>query len=181
MRFENPPNPLERVRGTHPWVLDRIIKPPSRYNLLIKSPPLFPPLLPRFVVKRPLVVLTTCLFLFLWGSNAYGASLASGSPIISSLTLSTSPLMQSRAQPTTQPSASSPPAPVQISAEPTTLPKPTATRTSAPNTYTVKSGDSLWVIARKNGITVNALQAANGLTTTLLHVGDELIIPSKAP
>ena len=46
--------------------------------------------------------------------------------------------------------------------------------------YTVKSGDTLTKIAKKNGTTAKAIQAANGLTTTKIKVGQKLKIPSKA-
>ncbi len=46
--------------------------------------------------------------------------------------------------------------------------------------YTVKSGDTLIKIAKKNGTTVKLLEAANGLTTTKIKVGQKLKIPSKA-
>lgn len=47
------------------------------------------------------------------------------------------------------------------------------------NYYTVKSGDSLWSIARKFGITVDELKNANNLSSNLLSVGQNLIIPGK--
>ena len=46
------------------------------------------------------------------------------------------------------------------------------------NTYTVKSGDSLYSIARKYGITVDALKSANGKTSNLLSIGEVLVIPT---
>ena len=46
------------------------------------------------------------------------------------------------------------------------------------NTYTVKSGDTLWSIARDNNISVNTLKEANGLTSNLLSIGQQLIIPN---
>ncbi len=46
-------------------------------------------------------------------------------------------------------------------------------------TYTVKSGDTLTKIAKKNGTTVKAIEAANGLSTTKIKVGQKLKIPSK--
>lgn len=49
--------------------------------------------------------------------------------------------------------------------------------TGTGNTYTVRSGDSLWSIANKYGITVDALKSANGLTNNLLSVGQVLTIP----
>lgn len=47
-------------------------------------------------------------------------------------------------------------------------------------TYTVKSGDTLTKIAKKNGTTAKAIQAANGLTTTKIKVGQKLKLPVKA-
>ena len=49
----------------------------------------------------------------------------------------------------------------------------------AAKTYTVKSGDTLNAIARRNGLTVKELQAANNLTTTRITVGQKLRIPAK--
>jgi len=46
--------------------------------------------------------------------------------------------------------------------------------------YTVKSGDTLTKIAKRNGVSVKALRAANGLTTDHLKVGQKLTIPAKA-
>ena len=47
--------------------------------------------------------------------------------------------------------------------------------------YTVAKGDSLWTIAKKNGLTKAELAAANNLkTTAVLHVGQKLIIPAKS-
>ena len=61
----------------------------------------------------------------------------------------------------------------------TTAAAPTNGATGAAKSYTVKSGDTLQAIARRNGITVKELQAANNLTTTRITVGQKLRIPSK--
>lgn len=45
------------------------------------------------------------------------------------------------------------------------------------NYYKVQSGDTLWSIARKNGITVNELKEANNLTSNALSIGQLLYIP----
>ena len=45
-------------------------------------------------------------------------------------------------------------------------------------TYTVKSGDSLYSIAREFNTTVDAIKNANNLTSNLLSVGQSLVIPS---
>jgi LysM repeat protein len=48
-------------------------------------------------------------------------------------------------------------------------------------TYTVAKGDSLWTIAKRNQISKADLAVANNLkTSTVLHQGQKLIIPSKA-
>lgn len=43
--------------------------------------------------------------------------------------------------------------------------------------YTVKPGDSLWLISRRYGTTVEALKRLNGLTSDLLNIGQVLKIP----
>jgi peptidoglycan endopeptidase LytF len=45
-------------------------------------------------------------------------------------------------------------------------------------TYTVKSGDSLWTIAQKFDTNVNELKKLNNLSTDLLHIGQEIIVPA---
>ena len=46
--------------------------------------------------------------------------------------------------------------------------------------YTVKSGDSLWSIAKKYGISVDELKAANNLTSNVLQIGQRLNISSMS-
>jgi len=43
--------------------------------------------------------------------------------------------------------------------------------------YVVNPGDTLFSIARRHGVTLTALKAANGLTDNIIHVGRKLIIP----
>ncbi len=45
-------------------------------------------------------------------------------------------------------------------------------------TYTVKSGDTLWSIARNNNTTVDEIKLLNNLTNNLLSVGQQLILPN---
>lgn len=50
---------------------------------------------------------------------------------------------------------------------------------SGSNYYVVKKGDSLWSIARANGLTVDELKSLNNLSSNVLHVGDTLLISSS--
>ena len=45
--------------------------------------------------------------------------------------------------------------------------------------YKVKAGDTLWSIAKKNNISVLELKQANGLTSSVLKIGQVLTIPLK--
>lgn len=48
-------------------------------------------------------------------------------------------------------------------------------------TYTVVAGDSLWTIARKNGLSVAELAAANNIKPNAgVRLGQKLVIPAKA-
>lgn len=51
------------------------------------------------------------------------------------------------------------------------------TGTPVTNTYTVRSGDSLWSIARKYNTTVNTLKSLNGLSSNTLQIGQTLRLP----
>ena len=44
-------------------------------------------------------------------------------------------------------------------------------------TYTVKKGDTLGAIARRNGTSVKALKRANGLKSDMIHINQKLTIP----
>ncbi len=50
-------------------------------------------------------------------------------------------------------------------------------RTKSDGTYVVKRGDSLWLIARRFGVTQRAVMAENGLLSTRLYQGQVLRIP----
>ena len=50
---------------------------------------------------------------------------------------------------------------------------------SATREYTVRPGDSLWLIAQRYGTTVEAIKALNGLTSNVIDVGQVLKIPAS--
>ena len=54
----------------------------------------------------------------------------------------------------------------------------TGSNTWTTNTYVVKSGDSLYSIARKYNTTVDEIKRLNNLTSNLLNIGQVLKIPS---
>jgi len=56
--------------------------------------------------------------------------------------------------------------------------KPAAVKPAKPRTHTVAAGETLAAIARKSGVSLTALQAANpGITPKKLHVGQVLNLP----
>ena len=79
--------------------------------------------------------------------------------------------------PTPTPTKSATPTPTPTkSATPTKSPTPTPT--AKPTSYTVLAGDTLQSIAKKFGVTVDALMAANKITNAnLIKVGQKLVIP----
>lgn len=44
-------------------------------------------------------------------------------------------------------------------------------------TYTVQAGDTLWLLSRRYGTTVDAIKRLNGLTSDMLNIGQVLRIP----
>jgi LysM repeat protein len=84
------------------------------------------------------------------------------------------------ASPSPSPSAGEPSATPSVAPSVAPTPMPTATPSLVPSahtTYTVKSGDTLYDIARAHDTTVAAIEQLNGLTSTVLHVGQVLLIP----
>lgn len=71
--------------------------------------------------------------------------------------------------------------PVPSSSTPTATPVPaTSEPSSSAGTHTVKAGDTLWRIALNNGTTVSAIQQASGLASSVIYVGQVLIIPGTS-
>ncbi|MGM8215365.1 cell wall hydrolase [Bacillaceae bacterium W0354] len=50
---------------------------------------------------------------------------------------------------------------------------------AATNSYTVQSGDSLWKISQKHGVSLASLRSANNKYDNLIYPGDRLVIPAS--
>jgi LysM repeat protein len=69
-----------------------------------------------------------------------------------------------------------PSSPVATALQPQTM----AEEVRPADTYTVKAGDSLWALAKRNSLTVRELASANGLPADAgLRVGQVLVVPGK--
>lgn len=125
------------------------------------------PTLTRFVAPA----LATLVLLAACGGDD-DASSASSSTTTSVTTFATLATVADTTLPATEPSS------------PTTDPSsPTSEPESATSTYTIVAGDSLFAIADREGITLDALVAANGWTDGIDHLilpGDEILIPSPS-
>ncbi len=76
--------------------------------------------------------------------------------------------------PTLEPTFTPTPAPPTATPEPTSTPPP-----PAPLVHTVARGETLAVIAQRYGVTVAELMAANNLSSEVLKVGQQLVIPGQ--
>ena len=69
-------------------------------------------------------------------------------------------------------------APEKPAAKPAPAKEQTAYRSAASRTHEVRTGETLWEIARENSVSVESLQKANGLEGATIRPGMELKIPA---
>jgi len=115
-------------------------------------------------------------------ANPYGVPRAGGEPG-SYPQAPTAPTSPENAPYQTLPPITHADSPTAPSTAPSLAPSNTLDSSPTPipsaTTYIVVSGDSLWGIARKNGTSVEAIQSANGLSSTTIRIGQQLNIPSN--
>ena len=78
-------------------------------------------------------------------------------------------------EPINPPASYAPVAPSLPAYSPTPAPAPAATG----GQHMIQKGDTLWGISRRYGVSVEALQQANGMTGTTIVEGRTLIIPGR--
>ncbi len=112
-------------------------------------------------------------------AGARGVGRAPGRQVASSGTTSPVPVTSAEISPTSSssPTESPPTSTPSAAASPVATSSPSVPPSAAPTTYTVKRGDTLSSIAAANATTVRKLKKANGLTSNLIRVGQELVIP----
>lgn len=126
------------------------------------------------------------------GATLVPTVLGAASPIPTPTTLATTIVTQPTATPTspfseltgvTEVTGTATIAPTEPLATPVPETAPVATvapSTAEGVTYTVRWGDTLFSIAQSFGTTVDAIKAANGLSSDIIVVGQELTIPGVA-
>ncbi|MGC6464121.1 MAG: LysM peptidoglycan-binding domain-containing protein [Akkermansiaceae bacterium] len=62
---------------------------------------------------------------------------------------------------------------------PVPAPAPAPAPAAAAGQHMIQKGDTLWGISRRYGVTVEAIQQANGLTDTNIIEGKTLVIPAQ--
>jgi LysM repeat protein len=67
-----------------------------------------------------------------------------------------------------------------VGLSPATVPVAAAPASIGNSVYLVQRGDSLWRIGNLHGVSVAALMTANNLQTSLIYVGQQLLIPGTA-
>jgi LysM repeat protein len=70
--------------------------------------------------------------------------------------------------------------PMGPTATPSVAATPTTIVLTAPITYTVKAGDTLYSLSKRYGVTVQAIMQANGLMSSVIRAGQVIWIPNKA-
>ncbi len=167
--------PYQRSKPTPPWLMDRIVyrvgPPPQRNERGCR--------IPLVLVLGGLLLLVICGVVFFW--TGHGLDIFQSTPEANG-EIDTPVPPKANATATLVPIVTAPtPLPTSVASTrvaPTPV-KPAGSPT--PVKYRVQSGDTLGGIAIKHGVTVQAIMTANNLTSNLVHVGDELVIPLPTP
>lgn len=105
---------------------------------------------------------------------------ADSSPFASPGADGSSPAVAYGAQPNVRFSPTRPGTPAASEAAPIAAPASNGAK-AATTTYLVTRGDSLWTVAKKNGVSVNELVKANNLkSNATLQIGQKLMIPAAS-
>lgn len=103
------------------------------------------------------------------------ASAKSAAPAARPVTPEAVPAEAVTAEPVPTPVKAEPTAEAAVKAKPVSEPKPVGTG----RTHVVKANESLWVIAKREGVSTTALAEANGLKkNAILREGQKLVIPA---
>ncbi len=134
----------------------------------------------RASIAGLLALLLACSYIYLLS----GQVLRGGSELGVSLVITVPPSPEAEATSTPSPTATRSPTPAGPTATPTTTPTYTPisyTPTPAHIVYTVEAGDTLGGIARRFNTTVEAIMELNNLSSDLINIGQELVIPGRRP
>ena len=112
------------------------------------------------------------------GFNAFGPRAEVAGLASPSVTVAPSPTGLPTPEPTSPPTAEATEQPtVQPSANPTRPPRNPPSAAPEVQTYVVKQGDTLSLIATRFGTSVEAIKQANGLSSDVINIGQVLVIP----
>ena len=119
------------------------------------------------------VSLLACLVGLWWASRQFGGPTA---PLGESLTPAATAPATIAPMPAAPPSPTDS-APATLAPTPTVTPAATLAPTNSEQTYVVRPGDTISLVAGQFGVTPESIMLANGLSDYMVRVGQELIIP----
>jgi LysM repeat protein len=170
-------NDSRHKEQTQPWIIERMLHRAQPHITEQRNPLVGP----WFIIAGIIVLMVvTAFLLFMWTGQVLGIGSTSNTPGVSktvpSGTLAPATVTRSAATPgvaaTVLLQTPLPPPPTATVAPPPPSATPSAFK------YKVKTGDTLLEIAIRYGVSVQAIQKANGMKNDVIRIGDELIIPA---